>query len=104
MKKNLLFLPVFLVILLISSCGGNTDVVDSGTYDGKIKEVEPDKTEIYVTTEDNKTLELYFTEETKLTRNGQVVEFSELKEGQKVQVEVEKVGNRLDPKSVKIME
>ncbi len=92
-------------IFLISSCGGgNTDVVDSGTYNGKIKNVEAEKTEIYVTTEDGKTLELYFTDETLLTRNGEDVAFSELSEGQKVQVEVKKVGKRLDPVSVKIID
>lgn len=86
------------------ACGESTDVVESGTYQGNIKEVEADKTEIYVTTSDDKTLELYFTETTSLTRNGNEVEFSELKEGQKVEVEVEKNGKRLDPISVKILE
>lgn len=86
------------------ACGESTDVVESGTYQGNIKEVEADKTEIYVTTSDDKTLELYFTETTSLTRNGNEVEFSELKKGQKVEVEVEKNGKRLDPISVKILE
>lgn len=95
---------MFSTILLFFACGESTDVVESGTYQGTIKEVEPEKTEIYVTTDDDKTLELYFTENTSLTRNGSEVEFSELKEGQKVEVEVEKVGQRLDPVSVKIME
>lgn len=91
-------------ILLFFACGESTDVVESGTYQGTIKEVEPEKTEIYVTTNDDKTLELYFTDSTSLTRNGSEVDFSELKKGQKVEVEVEKVGQRLDPVSVKIME
>jgi len=91
-------------ILLFMACGESTDVVESGTYQGTIKEVEAAKTEIYVSTDDNKTLELYFTENTSLTRNGSEVEFSELKEGQKVEVKVEKKGKRLDPLSVKIME
>lgn len=86
------------------SCGESTDTVESGTYQGTIKEVEPSKTEIYVETEDEKTLELYFTEETSLTRNGNNVEFSELVEGQRVEVEVEKTGKRLDPLSVKILD
>lgn len=95
---------MFSTILLFFACGEGTDVVESGTYQGTIKEVEAEKDEIYVTTDDNKTLELYFTETTSLTRNGSEVEFSELEEGQKVEVEVEKVGKRLDPISVKIME
>ncbi|MDT0295442.1 hypothetical protein ACFQ3R_02965 [Mesonia ostreae] len=91
-------------LLFIVACGESTDVVESGTYQGKVKEVEVEKTEIYVTTDDNKTLELYFTEATKLTKNGETVDFSMLKENQKVEVTVEKTGNRLDPISVKIME
>ena len=91
-------------ILLFIACGESTDVVESGTYQGTVKEVEAAKTEIYVSTDDDQTLELYFTETTSLTRNGSDVDFSELKEGQKVEVEVEKNGKRLDPISVKIME
>lgn len=79
-------------------------MVDSGTYSGKIKKVEAEKTEIYVTLDDGKTLELYFTDETSLTQNGQDVDFSTLKKDQKVEVTVEKVGKRLDPVSVKIRE
>ncbi|TDN87263.1 hypothetical protein DET49_113124 [Salegentibacter sp. 24] len=99
--KPVAFLSVFLFMV---SCGESTDVVESGTYQGTIKEVEPSKDEIYVTTEDNKTLELYFKEDTELTRDGSPVEFSALEKGQKVEVEVEKVGKRLDPISVKILE
>ncbi len=104
MKKSLLIMMFVSTAILISSCGGNTDVVESGTYKGQVKKVEAEKTEIYVTTEDGKILELYFTDETKLSRNGEQVMFSELSEGQKVEVEVKKEGNRLDPVSVKILE
>jgi hypothetical protein len=102
--KRFTFLFLSLTLLLAVACGESTDVVDSGTYQGTIKEVEPEKTEIYVTIADNKTLELYFTDMTELTRNGQPVDFSELQEDQKVEVTVEKNGKRLDPISVKIME
>lgn len=101
-------IPVYIMAALFSlgmmACGGGTDVVDSGTYSGKIKKVEAEKTEIYVTLDDGKTLELYFTDETSLTQNGQDVDFSTLKKDQKVEVTVEKVGKRLDPVSVKIRE
>ncbi len=100
MKKNILFMMFVSLMIVLSSCGGNTDVVDSGTYSGKIKEIESEKTEIYVTLEDGKTLELYFTEKTTLTKNGEDVDFSELAVGQDVKVEVKKVGKRLDPISV----
>jgi len=88
----------------ISACSGNTDTVESGTYQGNIKKVEAEKSEIYVTTDDDKTLELYFTETTTLTRDGEDVDFSVLSKGQRVEVKVEKVGKRLDPVSVKIIE
>lgn len=95
----------FAVIALgFSSCGESTSTVESGTYQGTIKKVNPEKTEIYVTIEEDKTLELYFTDKTSLTRNGETVMFSELAEGQNVEVEIEKVGKRLEPVSVKILE
>lgn len=101
------YLNLFFILFAfasLNSCGEKTDVVDSGVYQGTVEEVEADKTEIYVKTADDKLLELYFTESTTLTKNGQAVEFSELSEGQKVEVEVKKEGHRLDPVSVKILE
>ena len=86
-----------LAITLFIACGKTTDVVESGTYQGTVIEVEADKSEIYVKTDDGKTLELYFTDETTLMQNGETVEFSALEEDQSVEVEVEKVGKRLDP-------
>lgn len=103
--KHFKFLFVLMIIFAAAACGGDkTDVVESGTYQGTVHEVEADKTEIYVKTSDDKLLELYFTESTTLTRNGQTVQFSELAEGQKVEVEVRREGKRLDPVSVKILE
>lgn len=79
------------------------DLVESGTYTGTIEKVEASKDEIYVKAGDD-TLELYFTEQTKLTKGGETVEFSTLQKGQKVEVNVEKKGKRLDPISVKVLE
>lgn len=104
MKHFRILCAAFVFVILVSCGGDKTDVVESGTYEGTVHEVEADKTEIYVKTADDKLLELYFTESTTLTRNGQTVDFSELTEGQKVQVEVRKEGKRLDPVSVKILE
>jgi cold shock protein len=104
MKTKLLSSLFLLSIIFFVSCGEGTDVVESGTYQGIIKEVEASKTEIYVETEDDKTLELYFTDQTELTQNGNVVDFSVLKEGMEVEVEVKKEGKRLDPISVKVLE
>ncbi|HYG01419.1 MAG TPA: hypothetical protein VD927_03190 [Chryseosolibacter sp.] len=103
MKKIQLILTALMLTLMIS-CGEKTDVVESGVYQGTIHEVEADKNEIYVKTNDDKLLELYFTESTTLTRNDETVPFSELAEGKKVEVEVKREGNRLDPISVKIVE
>lgn len=96
--------PFLLMLFVITACTETTDVVDSGTYQGTVDEVEPDKTEIYVKTDDEKVLELYFTDETTLSQNNEEVPFSTLKKGQRVEVTVEKVGQRLDPVSVKILE
>ncbi|MEX2349285.1 MAG: hypothetical protein WD554_00245 [Flavobacteriaceae bacterium] len=89
---------------LLNSCGDSTSTVESGTYQGTIDKVEASKEEIYVKTEDGKTLELYFTDETELSKNGNTVDFSALQEGQNVEVTIEKVGKRLDPLVVKILE
>lgn len=107
MKKLLIVMTVAICSLLVfQSCGENkkTDIVDSGTYQGIAEEVDPGEQEIYVRTADNKLLELYFTDQTTLTgADGSPVEFSELKEGGRVEVQVEKNGNKLEPISVKIL-
>lgn len=104
MKKIINGIATVCLLTFFACAGGDTDVVESGTYQGTVKEVEPEKTEIYVETQDNKTLELYFTESTSLSRNGESVDFSTLETGQQVEVEVKKVGQRLDPISVEILE
>lgn len=102
--KNLKTLAIAALMSIIFSCGEKTDVVESGTYTGTINEVESDKSEIYVKTDDGKLLELYFTDSTSLTKNDEKVAFDQLAEGKKVEVDVEKVGNKLDPKAVRILE
>lgn len=82
----------------------NTDIVPSGTYTGTADKVDADEREIYVKTNDGKTLELYFTDQTQLMQNGQTASFDALKEGQNLEVTVEKKGNRLEPMTVNIME
>ncbi len=104
MKTKFVNSLLFSAIFLFFACGESTDVVESGTYQGTIQEVEPSKTEIYVETDENQTLELYFSDSTSLTRDGNNVEFSTLKEGMKVEVEVEKEGKRLNPLAVRVLE
>jgi hypothetical protein len=93
--------------ILLVGCGEQAEeehaVVESGTYKGEITEVNAEEDEIYVNV-DGKKLELYFIDETTLTKGGEEVDFSALQNGQKVEVKVEKVGKRLDPLSVKILE
>ncbi|WP_445664440.1 hypothetical protein [Fodinibius sp. AD559] len=94
-----------IVLMLVVACGGeSTDVVESGIYEGTIQEVNAEESEIYVKTADDKTLELYFIEETELVKDTTAVPFDSLATGQNVRVEVEKVGQRLDPLRVEILE
>lgn len=92
-------------MFMMQSCGENekTDIVESGTYQGVAQKVEADEKEIYVKTADNKLLELYFTDSTKLTKNGAAVPFEEIKQNGKVEVQVEKKGNKLVPVAVNIL-
>jgi major membrane immunogen (membrane-anchored lipoprotein) len=106
MKKLILGLVLGCAFLL-TSCGENknTDVLDSGTYQGVAEKVEPDEREIYVRTSDDKLVELYFTVETTvMTSDGQTSSFSALEENAKVEITVEKKGNKNVPVSVKILE
>ncbi len=82
----------------------NTAVVESGAYKVVAKRVDPEEKEIYVTMEDGRILELYFSDATKLTQNGKDAEFGALKKGQRLEVVVEKDGNKLKPLAVSILE
>lgn len=114
MKKTTLSLALsFFALLMLQSCDGggssstemeNTDIVESGTYTGTADRVDPEEQEIYLETEEGQMLELYFTEQTNLTQNGQSVSFDALQQGQQLEVEVEKKGQRLEPVAVRILE
>lgn len=82
----------------------NTSVVESGTYQVTTKKVDKEEKEIYVTMKDGKVLELYFSDATRLTQGGKGVAFDALEKGQKLEVQVEKDGNRLKPIAVDILE
>lgn len=103
--KKLILSALLGCLFLFNSCGENkkTDIVDSGTYQGVAETVEPGEKEIYVRTSDDKLLELYFTDETILTKDGSTTSFDSLKENGNVEVTVEKKGNKLVPISVKIL-
>jgi hypothetical protein len=94
-----------LLLVFMVACGGeSTETVESGTYEGTIQEVNAEESEIYVNISDEQTLELYFIEETELVKDTTAVPFDSLAAGQKVRVEVEKVGQRFDPLRVEILE
>ena len=82
----------------------NTQMVPSGTYTGQAVIVDSEQKEIYVKLNDTTTIELYFSNETSITNNGQQVQFDALEEGQRVEVEVERSGESLKPKAVRILE
>lgn len=107
MKKTIIALLLATsAFSILPSCGENkkTDIVETGTYSGTAEEVDKDEKEIYVRTADNKLLELYFTETTSLTHAGAPATFDDLKEGSKVEVNLEKKGNRLEPIAVNIVD
>lgn len=115
MKKPILsiFFTLF-ALMLLQACGGgsdnssaeieNTDIVESGTYTGTADRVDAEEQEIYVETEDGKMLELYFTEQTTLMQNGEPVAFDALQQGQQLEVQVERKGQRLEPVEVRILQ
>ncbi|WP_324721693.1 hypothetical protein [Salinimicrobium sp. HB62] len=81
----------------------NTDLVESGTYTGTATIVDSEQKEVYVQLNDTTIIELYFSSDTQIMRNGQPVAFDVLKQGQKVEVEVERSGESLKPMRVSIM-
>ncbi|NBC65368.1 MAG: hypothetical protein GVY07_06910 [Bacteroidetes bacterium] len=93
-----------LVLLLMSACGEQTSVVESGTYNGTISEVNAEETEIYVKLDSGELIELYFTDTTTLTQSGEEVPFSTIEVDDRVEVTVEKTGQRLDPVSVVLLD
>lgn len=73
------------------------------TVEGPIAQVVARKKEIYVQGTDKK-YEFYFTPKTELTKAGQAVDFATLTEGMKVRVTANKVGKRLDPVKVEVLQ
>ena len=96
----------FAVVLLGTvGCGeGGVDTVEAGTYEGTIDKVVLDEKEIYVTLDNGKRLELYFTDETELVTGGIPGDFTKLSKGAKVRVAVKREGNRNVPTKVEIIE
>lgn len=112
--KTFPFAAALALLALVSVCPAEDDdpskeirktsVVESGTYQVTAKKVDAEEKEIYVTMEDGKVLELYFSDATKLTRGGKDAEFAALKNGQKLEVRIERDGNKLEPLAVSILD
>ncbi|MFD2531776.1 hypothetical protein [Gracilimonas halophila] len=102
-QKTKLTAILSIFILVFTACGGETAVVESGTYSGTITEVNASETEIYVNLDSGETIELYFTDETTLTLDGEAVPFTAIQVDDSVEVTVEKTGKRLDPVSVVLL-
>jgi len=90
--------------LLCSGCGHREVMVDSGTYDGTILKINAAETEIYVALDEERVLELYFTESTTVTRGDGEGTFDDLAKGQSVRVEVEREEEGMVPLHVKILD
>ncbi len=73
------------------------------TIEGAIDKVVPEKREIYVLA-DGKKHEFYFNDKTEITKAAQAVAFETLKKSMKVKVTADKVGKRLDPLKVELLD
>jgi hypothetical protein len=91
-------------ILYLAGCGRGIDVVDAGTYTGTVDKAKPGEQEIYLSLDDGMYLELYFTETTQLMEGATPADFSALEAGDRVQVTLDREGNRNIPVQVVIME
>ena len=91
-----------ILFLGLSLLVGTSAFATLTSFEGRIVKVVPEKKEIYVEA-DGKKHELYFKENTKLLQNGEAAEFSILTVDQKVKVEAKKVGKRLDPVTVEVL-
>ena len=103
-SRRMVHLAALTLLLTIAGCGGEIDVVAEGTYTGTVTKAVPEEREIYVTLEGGEKLELYFTDETELVRNGESVAFSTLAADTRIEVTVTRTGNRNEPQRVEILE
>jgi hypothetical protein len=93
-----------ILMLFLTACGGGIDVVDAGTYTGTVDKAVAGEQEIYLSLDNGMRLELYFTDATQLTEGARPVDFSQLEKGDRVQVTVDREGNRNIPMQVVIIE
>lgn len=116
MKKLIEILSILIILSLsFSACGnknGNesyadheeTVLVPTGTYKGLLDKVNEQQRQIDFQTSDNRMLNLYFTDSTRIIKDDRPVNFSGLKKGQTLEVSLERMENYLEPKLIKIVE
>jgi len=98
--KNIWLFGSFLLFALTLT-GANP--VGNHQAEGKIVKVEPAEREIYVYSQGEK-LEYYFNKDTEVSEKGEARKYEDLKEGQSVRVSSKKIGRRLDPLKVEILD
>tara|TARA_R110002096_G_scaffold10361_3_gene40104 strand:+ start:16528 stop:16884 length:357 start_codon:yes stop_codon:yes gene_type:complete len=103
----LAFMGLILIsITILQICGKEKDtaLVNSGTYIGIVTDAVEPAREFYVKLTNDSLVRLNFSSETTLTKNGETVPFGELKEDSKVEVKLERMEEKMNPISVKILE
>lgn len=98
-NKKICSVAVSLLALLAT--GANS--VGNHEAEGKIVKIEAAEREIYIFSKGEK-LEYYFNKDTEVTEKGQPKRYEDLKEGQSVRVSSKKIGKRLDPLKVEILD
>ena len=106
-KKLLVLLAIILTsITILQVCGKEKDtvLVNSGIYIGTVTDAVEHAREFYVKLNNDSLVRLNFSSETTLTKNGETVPFGELKKDSKVEVKLERMEEKMNPISVKILE
>jgi hypothetical protein len=102
--KNLVsfVFAIFLTMPLAITASALTDVPTS-EIEGVIAKVVPSEREIYVESAGKKH-EYYFNVNTKVTQGSDEKKYEDLKQGMRVKVSAHRIGKRLDPFEVRILE
>jgi hypothetical protein len=100
-----LFLSLGLIAALLPAPAHSADTITPqiSEIEGEIVKVVPEEREIYVLSAEKKH-EYYFNEKTTVVKGETTAAFEDLKTGMKVKVTANKIGKRLDPTTVKILE
>jgi hypothetical protein len=103
MKKIASFLLALSITLACSSAASALTTPPNSEIEGVIVKVVPSEREIYVESEGKKH-EYYFNPMTKVVRGNEEKKYEDLQKGMRVKVSANKIGKRLDPFEVRILE